>query len=66
MRGNPVILPHGLVPDLMKLEGDAGARGLIETSGYPIIDVDIGAAARLDVDTPDAVRAAGGVTELQG
>ena len=66
MRGNPVILPRALAPDLMKLEGDAGARGLIEASGYPIIDVDIGAAARLDVDTPEAVRAAGGVTEISG
>ena len=66
MRGNPVILPRALAPDLMKLEGDAGARGLIEASGYPIIDVDIGAAARLDVDTPEAVRAAGGVTEIKG
>lgn len=65
MRGNPVILPRALAPELMKLDGDAGARVLIEASGYPIIDVDIGAAARLDVDTPEAVRAAGGVIEAR-
>jgi molybdenum cofactor cytidylyltransferase len=36
---------------------------LIESGVWPVIDVEIGAAARLDVDTPEAVRAAGGVTE---
>jgi hypothetical protein len=33
---------------------------------WPVIDVEIGPAARLDVDTPEAVRAAGGVTENRG
>lgn len=62
-RGNPVILPVALMPDINKLEGDVGARALIESSGYPVIDMDIGASARLDVDTPDAVIAAGGDLE---
>ncbi|TDH39054.1 4-diphosphocytidyl-2C-methyl-D-erythritol kinase [Pseudohoeflea suaedae] len=62
-RGNPVILPASLVPDIMKLEGDVGARALIEQSGLPVIDIDIGPAARIDVDTPEAVRAAGGRIE---
>lgn len=60
-RGNPVILPRATFPALMRLEGDIGARHIIETSGLPIIDVEIGAAAKLDVDTPEAVLAAGGV-----
>jgi molybdenum cofactor cytidylyltransferase len=59
-RGNPVILPRATFGELMLLEGDVGARHVIETCGLPIIDVEIGAGAHIDVDTPDAVIAAGG------
>lgn len=62
-RGNPVILPRTAFAEAMELTGDVGARALIESGGWPVIDVEIGAAARLDVDTPEAVREAGGVTE---
>lgn len=62
-RGNPVILPMKLAPAIQRLEGDVGARALIEESGLPVIDIDIGPAARIDVDTPEAVRAAGGRIE---
>ncbi|NLR96209.1 NTP transferase domain-containing protein [Rhizobium sp. P38BS-XIX] len=60
-RGNPVILPRSVFSAVMRLEGDVGARHIIETSGLAVIDVDIGEAAHLDVDTPEAVVAAGGV-----
>ncbi len=60
-RGNPVILPRATFADLMLLEGDVGARQVIETCGLPIIDVELGAAAYVDVDTPEAVQAAGGI-----
>ncbi|MGV1756528.1 NTP transferase domain-containing protein [Rhizobium sp. A22-96] len=60
-RGNPVILPRTVLNAVMRLEGDVGARHIIETSGLPVLDVDIGEAAHLDVDTPEAVIAAGGV-----
>lgn len=60
-RGNPVILPRATFDALMRLEGDVGARHVIETCGLPIVDVELGVAAQLDVDTPDAVAAAGGV-----
>lgn len=59
--GNPVILPRSLCGAVMGLEGDVGARQVIKTSGLQIIDVDIGEAAHLDVDTPEAVVAAGGI-----
>ncbi|HEV7437202.1 MAG TPA: molybdopterin-binding/glycosyltransferase family 2 protein [Pseudorhizobium sp.] len=59
-RGNPVILPKSTFPQALKLEGDVGARFIVETSGLPLVDVDIGEAAHLDVDTPQAVVAAGG------
>ncbi|MGF0538363.1 NTP transferase domain-containing protein [Agrobacterium sp. ES01] len=60
-RGNPVILPKSTFGAVTKLEGDIGARAIIESSGLEIIDVEIGLNARLDVDTQDAVIAAGGV-----
>jgi len=59
-RGNPVILPRALFPEVEKLEGDTGARQIVE-SAVDVVDVELGAAASLDVDTPDALRAAGGV-----
>jgi len=60
-RGNPVILPRAVGDAVMRLESDVGARHIVETSGLPVIDVDIGDAAHLDVDTPEAVLAAGGI-----
>lgn len=61
--GNPVILPRSLFNRVAGLRGDTGARGLIETCGLPIADVELGEAARYDVDTPEAVRAAGGIVK---
>ncbi|MBY3091862.1 NTP transferase domain-containing protein (plasmid) [Rhizobium laguerreae] len=58
--GNPVILPRSLNQAVLRLEGDVGARDIIATSGLPVLDVDVGDAALLDVDTPDEVLAAGG------
>ncbi len=60
-RGNPVILPRSTFPLVLKLQGDTGARAIIETCGLAVVDVEIGAAAHLDVDTPEAVLNAGGV-----
>ncbi|MDM9623538.1 molybdopterin-binding/glycosyltransferase family 2 protein [Rhizobium sp. S96] len=60
-RGNPVILPRQLYDAVLRLEGDVGARHIIETAGIQVIDVEIGNNAHLDVDTPEAVVAAGGV-----
>jgi len=62
-RGNPVILPKALVARIDELHGDTGARHLIEDGGLEIVDVDIGEAARIDVDTPEALAAAGGILE---
>ncbi len=36
------------------------ARDIIATSGLPVLDVDVGDAALLDVDKPEEVLAAGG------
>lgn len=60
-RGNPVILPRSTFSAVMQLEGDIGARAIIESAGLDVIDVELGEGARLDVDTPEAVIAAGGI-----
>ncbi|MCP5000306.1 MAG: NTP transferase domain-containing protein [Hyphomicrobiales bacterium] len=61
VRGNPVILPRETFDAISRLEGDVGARQIVASAGLPIIDVDIGDAALLDVDTRQAVLDAGGV-----
>jgi len=62
-RGNPVILPRALFPAVAALEGDTGARHLVESGQALVIDVDIGEAASVDVDTRDALGDAGGVLQ---
>ncbi|UWU25868.1 nucleotidyltransferase family protein (plasmid) [Rhizobium sp. CB3060] len=59
--GNPVILPKSLYPNIFQLQGDIGARHLIENASLPVIQVEIGEAALLDLDTPESVVEAGGI-----
>lgn len=59
-RGNPVILPRSVFPHVSRLTGDMGARAIVEGFAGQVIDVEIGGAASLDVDTPEALKAAGG------
>ncbi|NRQ14773.1 NTP transferase domain-containing protein [Ensifer sesbaniae] len=62
-RGNPVILPRQTFSAVRQLVGDVGARHIIEKCGLPVIDVELGPAARLDLDTPEQIMAAGGILE---
>jgi molybdenum cofactor cytidylyltransferase len=62
-RGNPVMLPRSLFPAIARLEGDTGARHLVEAEGLDVIDVEIGARASVDVDTREALESAGGVLQ---
>ncbi|HWK65570.1 MAG TPA: molybdopterin-binding/glycosyltransferase family 2 protein [Rhizobiaceae bacterium] len=62
-RGNPVLLPRALFPAVATLEGDTGARHLVEADGLSVVDVEIGEGASIDVDTPDAMHLAGGVLQ---
>lgn len=61
VRGNPVILPRLIFAAVSNLKGDVGARRLIEDSGLDILDIEIGPAALIDVDTPAALIEAGGI-----
>jgi len=62
-RGNPVILPRSLFGAVAQLEGDTGARYLVEAGLLPVVDVEIGEGASIDVDTRDALESAGGVLQ---
>jgi molybdenum cofactor cytidylyltransferase len=62
-RGNPVLLPRSLFAAVAQLQGDTGARHLVEAELMPVIDVEIGEAAGIDVDTRDALESAGGVLQ---
>ena len=62
-RGNPVLLPRALFGAVAQLEGDTGARHLVEAGLMPVVDVEIGEGAAIDVDTRDALESAGGVLQ---
>lgn len=59
-RRNPVVVSTVYRPEIMALSGDVGAQGIIADHPDAVVEVEIGAAASVDVDTQDAVRAAGG------
>lgn len=60
-RGNPVLWHKRFFDDLKKLTGDIGARHLIAEHIDTVHEVEIGVSARLDLDTPEALLAAGGI-----
>ena len=57
-RGNPVLWPSSYFPELTQLSGDIGAKHLIARYRDDVVDVEIGDAAAIDLDTPEAVAAA--------
>jgi molybdenum cofactor cytidylyltransferase len=55
-RGNPVVWSRQFFPDLMRLDGDVGARHLIGANADVVAEVPIeDAGALIDVDTPEAL-----------
>lgn len=63
--GNPVILPKAFYAQAMALQGDRGARSLIDNCDLDIVETDIGQAAIVDVDTQDDFQRLGGVPNAQ-
>ncbi|MES0883228.1 molybdopterin-binding/glycosyltransferase family 2 protein [Roseibium sp. SCP14] len=59
-RGNPVLWDRRFFGDLKSLSGDIGARHIIAENPGFVSEVEIGPAARLDLDTPQALKDAGG------
>jgi molybdenum cofactor cytidylyltransferase len=57
-RGNPVLLARALFPEVDKLDGDQGARRLLDAAGDAVVEVPLDdPAIALDVDTPEALAA---------
>jgi len=55
-RGNPVLWSRRFFAELMTLEGDIGARHLIERHAEAVAEVAVeGPSAFLDIDTPEAL-----------
>jgi molybdenum cofactor cytidylyltransferase len=59
-RGNPVLISRRFFPDLAAVTGDLGARQVIRSSPEAVVEVELGDAVALDLDTPEALAAAGG------
>jgi molybdenum cofactor cytidylyltransferase len=56
-RGNPLLWPTKFFPELLCLDGDAGAKRLVATHAAELREVDLGTDAIFaDVDTPEALR----------
>ena len=55
--GNPVLLPASLFDEILQIDGDRGARSVIETHAERVVPVEIGPAAARDFDTPQAFEA---------
>jgi molybdenum cofactor cytidylyltransferase len=60
-RGNPVLWSRHFFEALRQISGDVGARHLIGENNDAVVEVEVGPAAMLDLDTPEAMQAAGGV-----
>lgn len=57
-RGNPVLLSRALFAEVAKLDGDQGARKLLDAAGEAVEEVALDdPAIALDIDTPEALRA---------
>ncbi len=55
-RGNPVLIGRGLFPGVAALEGDSGARALIDAAGPRVIECAVeDDAALIDVDTAETL-----------
>lgn len=55
-RGNPVLWPASYFEELCAIHGDVGARHIMAANQDRVIEVELGEAASLDLDTPEAVR----------
>lgn len=60
-RGNPVLWSSRFFADLSSVQGDTGGRHLIGANPDAVIEVEIGRAVTLDIDTPEELAAAGGI-----
>ncbi len=55
-RGNPVLWPRAFFDELSTIQGDVGARHIMAANQDRVIEVELGEAASLDLDTPEAIK----------
>lgn len=55
-RGNPVLWPRRFFEELTTIQGDVGARHIMAANHDRVVEVELGKAASLDLDTPEAVQ----------
>jgi molybdenum cofactor cytidylyltransferase len=60
-RGNPVLWSARFFDALRAVEGDVGGRALLGANAEAVVEVEMDGAVTLDLDTPEALVAAGGV-----
>jgi molybdenum cofactor cytidylyltransferase len=65
-RGNPVLWSRRFFPELSAITGDTGGRQIIAQVPEAVVEVELGEAAAIDVDTPEALAAAGGLLGQSG
>ena len=56
-RGHPVLFDRSLFPALSALEGDVGARAVLDSVGHALDLLIVAGSRPIDVDTPDALHA---------
>ncbi|MDB5534972.1 MAG: 4-diphosphocytidyl-2C-methyl-D-erythritol kinase [Hyphomicrobiales bacterium] len=57
-RANPVVIARAAFPLLTRIEGDQGARKVLQAAGDKVVELPIDDdAITADIDTPDALRA---------
>jgi molybdenum cofactor cytidylyltransferase len=59
-RGNPVLWPLELRPEMMAIRGDRGAKTLMASHAPDVREVELGASVTVDIDTPADLEAARG------
>ena len=55
-RGHPVLFGRECFAGLLALRGDVGARAVLDALGSRLALINVGGAAPIDVDTPDALQ----------
>ena len=60
-RGNPVLWSARFFQELRAIEGDTGGRHLIGANPEAVVELELGPAVALDIDTPAELAAIGGV-----
>ncbi len=56
-RGHPVLFARAAFAALAALQGDTGARAVLDALGDEVVQIPVDASMPVDVDTPEALRA---------